>query len=62
MMIISNVNNKELSPCIRNCGLDENDICVGCNRSISEIMGWRDIPDSQKKVILARCSQRKVNF
>jgi predicted Fe-S protein YdhL (DUF1289 family) len=62
MMIISSVNNKELSPCIRNCGLDENYICVGCNRSISEIMSWRDIPDSQKKVILARCSQRKVNF
>lgn len=62
MKITSNVNNKELSPCVRNCCLDENDVCVGCYRSLSEIMGWREKSDSQIKVILARCEQRKNQF
>lgn len=60
MTNISNVNKKkELSPCVRNCCLDGNDICVGCYRSISEIVGWRDKSENQKKVILVRCDQRK---
>ena len=27
-----------LSPCIGVCTLDENDICIGCNRHIDEII------------------------
>ena len=26
------------SPCIGTCTLDENDVCIGCNRSIKEII------------------------
>ena len=26
------------SPCIGTCTLDENDICIGCNRHIDEII------------------------
>jgi predicted Fe-S protein YdhL (DUF1289 family) len=60
MTIILNENkNKVLSPCVKNCCLDGNDICVGCYRSISEIVGWRDKSKNQKQVILASCEQRK---
>lgn len=60
MTIILNENkNKVLSPCIKSCCLDGNDICVGCYRSLSEIVGWRDKSKSQKVDILARCEQRK---
>ena len=60
MTINSNVNNsKELSPCVRNCCLDANDVCVGCYREISEIIGWWDKSEVQKKEILALCEQRK---
>jgi predicted Fe-S protein YdhL (DUF1289 family) len=52
-------NKKELSPCVRNCCLDQNDICVGCYRHLSEIIGWRDKSETQKKEILACCNQRK---
>jgi uncharacterized protein len=46
------------SPCIRQCKLDEHEVCQGCYRSISEIIGWGDRSDEQKKSILANCARR----
>lgn len=62
MKITSKLNNKECSPCIRNCCLDENDVCVGCYRTLVEIVGWREKSESQRKGILARCEQRKIKL
>ena len=28
------------SPCIDICSLDENDHCLGCQRSVQEIVAW----------------------
>ncbi|WP_445767860.1 DUF1289 domain-containing protein [Rheinheimera sp.] len=28
------------SPCVRNCCLDQQDICLGCGRSVDEIIEW----------------------
>lgn len=28
------------SPCVRNCCLGEDDICLGCFRTIDEITSW----------------------
>lgn len=42
-------NDNGLSPCVRNCCLDENDICLGCYRSLSETLNWRELPLSEKK-------------
>jgi predicted Fe-S protein YdhL (DUF1289 family) len=55
------VNNKERSPCVNNCCLDQHDVCVGCYRTITEIIGWRDKSDHQKIEILAQCTLRKNN-
>lgn len=47
------------SPCIRNCCLDEDDICLGCFRSVDEIMQWSGSSDEEKKVILSKADIRK---
>ncbi|NRB81808.1 MAG: DUF1289 domain-containing protein [Saccharospirillaceae bacterium] len=58
----SNVNNKNIvSPCINNCQLNKNEICLGCFRSISEITSWGTKSDKQKNGILENCKQRKNN-
>jgi len=46
------------SPCVRNCCLDENDICLGCFRSISEILRWSEATEEEKRAILARSRLR----
>lgn len=47
------------SPCIRNCCLDENDICLGCFRSISEITSWGMVNDQKRKKILRETELRR---
>ncbi|MDB2705087.1 DUF1289 domain-containing protein [Pseudomonadota bacterium] len=48
------------SPCVRNCCLDNNDICLGCHRSLEEIMQWSQSDDKQKKIILTAVQNRLV--
>jgi len=50
------------SPCIRNCCLDDDDICMGCGRSITEITQWSvaSIEDKQKILLLA--AERKQSI
>jgi len=45
---------KLVSPCIALCQLTEDDICVGCKRTIEEITNWRTYTDSQKKAVFTR--------
>jgi predicted Fe-S protein YdhL (DUF1289 family) len=47
------------SPCIRQCTLDEADICVGCFRSIAEICAWSAMDERAKRETLARCQERR---
>lgn len=47
------------SPCIRHCCLDAEDVCVGCYRTITEIMDWQKSTQSEKLDILAKCASRK---
>lgn len=39
------------SPCVRNCCLGEDDVCLGCGRSITEITGWHQADDGRKRQI-----------
>lgn len=48
------------SPCVRNCCLDKEDVCVGCFRHIKEIVGWKNLTDEGKQKILDSCEARKV--
>ncbi|PPD29549.1 MAG: DUF1289 domain-containing protein [Methylomonas sp.] len=49
------------SPCVRNCCLNEQDICLGCFRSLEEICGWSQADDQKRKQILANTTQRRMN-
>lgn len=48
------------SPCIRECTLDNNDICVGCFRSRREIIDWLGMDEGSQRETLKRCEIRKT--
>ena len=43
-----------ISPCAALCKLTEEDICIGCKRTIEEIINWRTYTDNQKKAVFTR--------
>ena len=47
------------SPCVRNCCLDKHDICIGCGRSVEEIIRWGDAGMVERVDILAKAKERK---
>ncbi len=48
------------SPCVRNCCLNENDICLGCFRSLEEIIAWGNASIADKQATLAAANARKI--
>ncbi|MGX9417733.1 DUF1289 domain-containing protein [Vibrio sp. RC27] len=50
------------NPCIRNCCLDQHDICVGCFRSYEEIISWHTMTIKEKQSVLVLASTRKPNM
>ncbi|MGF1755313.1 DUF1289 domain-containing protein [Vibrio makurazakiensis] len=49
------------NPCIRNCCLDENDVCVGCFRTYQEIIGWGASSNELKAEIMRLCEIRRLS-
>jgi predicted Fe-S protein YdhL (DUF1289 family) len=49
-----------ISPCIRNCQLDDNDICIGCHRSLDEVKSWRLDSIERRHEILLNADQRRA--
>lgn len=47
------------SPCVRNCCLDDNDICLGCERSLEEIIAWGTADAATQQQILERAAERR---
>jgi len=47
------------SPCVRNCCLDKQDVCLGCGRTVEEIIRWGDASETEKKKILAAAQKRR---
>lgn len=48
------------SPCIRNCCLNDDDICMGCFRTLDEIKAWLSLTDREKFEVLRKCQERKT--
>jgi hypothetical protein len=46
------------SPCVRNCCLDDDATCMGCGRSLEEIVRWGTASDADKAAILATSRER----
>jgi putative protein-disulfide isomerase len=47
------------SPCIRDCRLNDQDLCLGCFRQLDEITNWAYYNDSEKQAVLDQAAQRK---
>lgn len=47
------------SPCINVCRMDEaSGLCVGCARTIDEIIAWARLPDDAKRAVWAQLPAR----
>jgi len=43
----------------KKCCLDENDICMGCFRSLDDMKQWHKASRSEKEKVLSLAKQRK---
>lgn len=48
------------SPCVAQCGLNDEDYCMGCYRHIDEIVGWGSASDERKSQIWQSLAERKA--
>ena len=46
------------SPCVRNCCLDHDDLCLGCFRTLDEILAWGGSGTPEREAILASAADR----
>lgn len=46
------------SPCISVCALDINDMCMGCQRTGSEISAWGKMTNEQRREVLQKANNR----
>ena len=47
------------SPCVRNCCLNDEDICLGCFRSLEEIKRWSESSDTLRLQTLNNAAVRR---
>lgn len=50
------------SPCIENCCLNDEKICLGCFRSIVEISQWSQMNDGMRLDVLHKAEKRRKLF
>lgn len=46
------------SPCRRQCCLDARDICLGCGRSLQDILDWNAADAGRRRQICREAEQR----
>ena len=49
-------------PCVRNCCLNDDDICLGCFRSLEEIKFWGEATEAERFIILNNSQQRRETY
>ncbi len=42
------------SPCIKVCVLDDQQVCIGCKRTLDEIVAWGSLSDDARMNVLER--------
>lgn len=47
------------SPCTRVCTLDSNDVCVGCSRTLDEIVAWAAMSAEEQWSVVRDLPRRK---
>ena len=48
-MTTSDVEKPVRSPCVHVCALDEQDICIGCQRTAAEITRWGRMDNAERR-------------
>jgi len=48
------------TPCTRNCHLKQDDICIGCWRTLDEIKEWIYLSDEERLIVLDNITERKL--
>tara|TARA_R110002073_G_scaffold219345_1_gene379656 strand:- start:70 stop:294 length:225 start_codon:yes stop_codon:yes gene_type:complete len=46
------------SPCVRQCTLNENDMCLGCGRMLGEITSWVSFSEQKRADVMTQCQNR----
>ena len=50
-----------VSPCVSVCQIDaEQQLCIGCLRTLDEIAGWSRYNDAQKREVLGKVAARRA--
>ncbi|NWD78282.1 DUF1289 domain-containing protein [Pseudomonas gingeri] len=55
---MSTIERPVASPCVSVCALDEQDICIGCQRTVAEITRWSRMDNVERREVLALCHER----
>ncbi|MDD5271510.1 MAG: DUF1289 domain-containing protein [Methylovulum sp.] len=50
------------SPCIRICCLDDDDVCLGCFRTLTEITQWTLVDNASRLAILTNARHRQQAY
>lgn len=56
---MSEIEEQVMSPCVGICCPDQNDVCMGCFRTMDEITRWWDMSSTEKKQLLLELESRK---
>ena len=48
------------SPCVNKCKLGEHGVCLGCLRTIEEIIAWIRMTELEKRQVLAALAERRL--
>ena len=59
---LSDTDRIERHPCIRNCCLNDKDVCLGCFRSLEEIKEWGEADNHARNIIRQKSKQRKEAY
>lgn len=49
---------RDNDPCVRNCCLDQAEVCLGCGRKLAEIIEWHGADAARREAILSAASTR----
>ena len=56
---MNKIDDQVQSPCIDNCCLNNEKICLGCFRSIMEIAQWSQMSDKMRLDVLHKAESRR---
>ncbi|RLA22043.1 MAG: DUF1289 domain-containing protein [Gammaproteobacteria bacterium] len=48
------------SPCSQTCTLNDQDLCLGCKRSLAEIVAWGSMTADQQWEVIGLLTERRL--